>query len=37
MNLFGRYNLPAVGKGSWELDNVFVVYLDDVGSIYTEK
>jgi CubicO group peptidase (beta-lactamase class C family) len=29
----GRFGLPAAGKGSWESDNVFVAYIDEVGNI----
>lgn len=29
----GEYGLPAAGKGSWESDNVFVAYIDEVANI----
>lgn len=29
----GNFGLPAAGKGSWESDNLFVIYLDEVGNI----
>ena len=29
----GEYGLPAAGKGSWESDNVFVAYIDEVANV----
>lgn len=29
----GDYGLPAAGKGSWESDNVFVAYVDEVANV----
>ncbi|KKG83437.1 serine hydrolase domain-containing protein [Methanosarcina mazei] len=29
----GEYGLPVAGKGSWESDNVFVAYIDEVANI----
>jgi CubicO group peptidase (beta-lactamase class C family) len=29
----GNFDLPAAGKGAWESDNIFTIYLDEVGNI----
>ncbi|HWR25224.1 MAG TPA: serine hydrolase [Methanosarcina sp.] len=29
----GEFGLPAAGKGSWESDDSFVIYLDEIGNI----
>ncbi|MPN09737.1 hypothetical protein SDC9_157029 [bioreactor metagenome] len=29
----GEYGLPVAGKGSWESDNIFVAYVDEIANI----
>ncbi len=29
----GRFGLPAAAKGWWELENVYVIHIDEIGNI----